>query len=80
MARTLPSVQVEGEFSQQPLNGLCQLKGIRFSETRVGGSLPKGAVQLLARNEAPQVSYQGCRIHAATRICSEYAWNGGLAL
>jgi len=39
-------------------------------------SLPKGAVQLLARNEAPQVSCQRCSIHPATQICTECASNG----
>jgi hypothetical protein len=38
--------------------------------------LPQGAVQLLARNEAPQVSCQLCSNHPATRICTECAWNG----
>lgn len=38
--------------------------------------LPKGAVQLLARNEAPQVSCQRCSIHPATQICTECASNG----
>lgn len=38
--------------------------------------LPKGAVQLLARNEAPQVSCQRCSIQAATQICTECACNG----
>ena len=38
--------------------------------------LPKGAVQLLARNEAPQVSCQRCRIQPATQICTECVWNG----
>ena len=38
--------------------------------------LPKGAVQLLARNEAPQVSCQRCGIQPATQICTECAWNG----
>jgi len=37
--------------------------------------LPKGAVQLLARNEAPQVSCQRCRTQPATQICTECAWN-----
>src|SRR5258708_2664787 len=39
-------------------------------------SLPKGAVQLLARNEAPQVNCQRCSIHPATQICTECASNG----
>jgi len=43
---------------------------------REQGLLPKGAVQLLARNEAPQVSCQRCSIHPATQICTECAWNG----
>ena len=38
--------------------------------------LPKGAVQRLARNEAPQVSCQRCNIQPATQICTECAWNG----
>jgi hypothetical protein len=38
--------------------------------------LPKGGVQLLARNEAPQVSCQRCGIRPATQICTECAWNG----
>jgi hypothetical protein len=38
--------------------------------------LPKGSVQLLARNEAPQVSCQRCGIQPATQICTECAWNG----
>jgi len=38
--------------------------------------LPKGAVQLLARNEAPQVSCQRCSIQPATQICTECAWKG----
>jgi hypothetical protein len=38
--------------------------------------LPTGAVQLLARNEAPQVSCQRCSKHPATQICTECAWNG----
>ena len=38
--------------------------------------LPKGTVQLLARNEAPQVSCQRCSIQPATQICTECEWNG----
>jgi len=38
--------------------------------------LPKGTVQLLARNEATQVSCQRCSIQPATKICTECAWNG----
>ena len=38
--------------------------------------LPKVAVQLLARNEAPQVSCQRCNIQPATQVCTECAWNG----
>jgi len=38
--------------------------------------LPKGAVQLLARNEAPRAGCQRCRIRPATQICTECAWNG----
>jgi hypothetical protein len=38
--------------------------------------LPKGVVQLLARNEAPQVRCQRCSIQPATQICTECAWNG----
>ena len=37
---------------------------------------PKGAVQLLARNEAPQISCQRCGTQPATQICTECAWNG----
>jgi hypothetical protein len=39
-------------------------------------ALPKGAVQLLARNEAPQVSCQRCRIRPATQICTRCARDG----
>jgi len=39
-------------------------------------SLPKGAVQLLARNEAPQMICYRCGIHPATQICTECASNG----
>ena len=42
--------------------------------------LPKGAVQLLARNEAPQVSCQRCSIQSATQICTEWVEWGGLPL
>jgi len=38
--------------------------------------LPKGAVQLLARNEAPRVNCRRCGIQPATQICTECAWNG----
>jgi hypothetical protein len=38
--------------------------------------LPKGAIQLLARNEAPQVCCQRCRIQPTTQICTECAWKG----
>ena len=38
--------------------------------------LPEGAVQLWARNEAPQVSCHRCSIQPATQICTECAWNG----
>jgi hypothetical protein len=37
---------------------------------------PKGAVQLLARNEAPQVSCHRCDTQPATQICTECACNG----
>jgi hypothetical protein len=37
---------------------------------------PKGAVQLLASNEAPQVSCQRCGTQPATQVCTECAWNG----
>jgi hypothetical protein len=37
---------------------------------------PKGAVQLLARNEEPQVVCNQCGVRAATRICPECSWNG----
>jgi late competence protein required for DNA uptake (superfamily II DNA/RNA helicase) len=33
-------------------------------------------VQLLARNEAPQVTCQRCGNKPATQICTECAWNG----
>ncbi len=33
-------------------------------------------VQLLARNEAPQVTCQRCGNEPATQICTECAWNG----
>jgi len=37
---------------------------------------PKGTVQLLARNEAPQISCNECGAQPATQICTECAWNG----
>jgi hypothetical protein len=37
---------------------------------------PKGAVQLLARNQAPRVICQRCSIQPATQICTECAWDG----
>lgn len=37
---------------------------------------PKGAVELLARNEAPQVSCQRCGTQPATQICTECECNG----
>jgi len=37
---------------------------------------PKNAVQLLARNEAPEVICQECGAQPATLICTECAWNG----
>jgi hypothetical protein len=36
---------------------------------------PKGAVELLARNEAPQVSCRRCGSQPATQICTECEWN-----
>jgi Plasmid pRiA4b ORF-3-like protein len=39
-------------------------------------TLPKGGVQLLARNEAPQVSCQRCSIQPATQICTDCASKG----
>ena len=38
--------------------------------------LPNGALELLARNEAPQVSCQRCGIQPATQICTECEGNG----
>ena len=38
--------------------------------------MPKGDVELLARNEAPQVSCQRCSNPPATQICTECAGNG----
>ena len=37
---------------------------------------PKGAAQLLARNEAPQVSCQRCGTQPATQVCCECASDG----
>jgi hypothetical protein len=37
---------------------------------------PKGAVQLLARNEALKISCQRCGTQPATQVCTECAWNG----
>jgi len=37
---------------------------------------PKGAVQLLARNEAPQITCSQCETQPATEICTECAWDG----
>jgi hypothetical protein len=37
---------------------------------------PKNAVQLLARNEAPQILCDECGAEPATQICTECAWNG----
>jgi hypothetical protein len=37
---------------------------------------PRGAVQLLARNVAPQVTCQRCTAQLATHICTECAWSG----
>jgi hypothetical protein len=48
------------------------LKVVALREQR----LPKSAVQLLARNEAPQASCQRCHLQPATHICTECAWNG----
>ncbi len=39
-------------------------------------SSPKGAIQLLARNEAPRIICYRCGIHPATQICTECASNG----
>jgi len=39
-------------------------------------SLPKGGVQLMARNEAPRIICHRCGIHPATQICTECASNG----
>jgi hypothetical protein len=36
----------------------------------------RGAVQLLARNVAPQVTCQRCTAQLATHICTECAWSG----
>lgn len=41
-----------------------------------GQGTPKGAVQLLARNEAPQISCSECDAQPATQICAECACNG----
>ena len=41
-----------------------------------GQGLPKGAVQLLARNEAPHISCQRCSIRPANQICTECAFEG----
>lgn len=37
---------------------------------------PKGAVQLLARNEPPQIICNECAAQPATEICTECAWDG----
>jgi len=37
---------------------------------------PKGAVQLLARNEPPHVTCSECGVQPATQICTECAWDG----
>ncbi len=39
-------------------------------------STPRGAVELLARNEAPQVTCDGCHTQLATHVCTECAWAG----
>lgn len=39
-------------------------------------STSKGAIQLLAANEPPQVTCQRCGTRAATQICTECVWNG----
>jgi hypothetical protein len=41
-----------------------------------GSAKVKGGVQLLARNEAPEVTCHRCEIKPATQVCTECAWNG----
>lgn len=64
------------KFSYQYDYGSTTALVLRVVGLREHG-LPKGAVQLLARNEAPQVSCQRCSIQPATQICTECAWSGG---
>ena len=64
-----------GDVSSIRLGGSTTALVLKVATLGEQGS-PKGAVQLLARNEAPQVICQRCSIQPATQICTECAWNG----
>lgn len=79
------SARMEGEMSTKtPLRGVLDLGTKFFYEYDFGSTTelvlkvvalrqqgtPKCAVQLLARNEAPQVSCQQCGAHPATQVCT----------
>lgn len=85
------SARMEGEMSTKaPLGRVLEVGKKFFYEYDFGSTTelalkvvalreqgtPKGAVQLLARNEAPQVVCDECKAQLATQICTECAWNG----
>lgn len=74
-ARLSEVLEVGMKFFHKYDYGSTTALGLKVVALRQQG-LPKGAVQLLARNEAPQVSCQRRRILPATQICTECAWNG----
>ena len=85
------SAPTEGEMSMRARLSQVLEEGMKFTYEYDYGSTtalvlkvvalreqgtPKGAVHLLAINEAPQVICQRCGTRAASQICTECAWDG----
>jgi len=69
-------LEVGMKFFHEYDYGSTTALALKVIALREFGSAKKGAVQLLARNEAPQVTCQRCGNKPATQVCTECAWNG----
>ena len=77
MGMNRPLKQVVGtgmSFSYEYDYGSTTELKLKVAGVREDGT-PKGAVQLLARNEPPAILCQSCATGTATEICAECAWD-----
>jgi hypothetical protein len=74
-ARLSQVLEVGMRFFYEYDYGSTTALALKVVAVRESGSA-KSAVQLLARNEAPQAICHRCASKPATQVCTECAWNG----